>query len=164
MRIVYCLTRPLGLKVLTVLVIAVSFLICRYYKPAQVPVLAVLRKTAGSGGRVRATRIGLLLVPYARWIARINATECPVDFFQAWEKYVCDVRTLSAIDRAETGKGMLLISGAAHARKIPASHWTQRQNIPDKWRLPETPLPPIGKIVKHVALRYGIKIARVMNN
>src|SRR5215469_5662350 len=103
MKIGYYLTRPVNLEILAILVIAISFMAVQSHKPAQVPVLAVLHEQQALAKKCT-PRDRLLLVPYARWLAEIDATACPLDFFQAWEKYVGDVRTLSTIDHAEPGK------------------------------------------------------------
>jgi len=102
----------------------------------------------------------LLLFPYAKKIAQIDATACPDDFFHAWQKYVSDVQTLAAIRRAEAGNAIVSVGVAL---------------------LTENPSPLLGAIpknggqaeielntavadwqnVKHVALRYGIKFKRL---
>src|ERR1700677_2648214 len=109
MKTIQWIKRPIGLVVLSILVICLSVFIVRSQIPPHAnSVLAVLRarqaiaKNCTPNGHV-------LLIPYAKRIAQIDATACPDDFFQAWQKYVTDVQTLVAIRRADTGKAMVSI-------------------------------------------------------
>ena len=159
MKIGYYLTRPVSLEIMTVLVIAVSFLMIRYHKPGQVPVLAVIREQQAVAQQC-APRDRLLLVPYARWLAQIDATACPADFFQAWQKYVCDVRILSAIDHSEAGRAMVSI-GAAVFTVNPSAFLGPMPNHPARVEVARNTAAADWENVKHVALRYGIKIAAI---
>jgi hypothetical protein len=159
MKMGYYLTRPINLEILAILVIAISFMAIRSHKPAQVPVLAVLREQQVLANRCT-PRDRLLLVPYARWLAQIDATACPSDFFQAWEKYVCDVGVLSAIDHAEAAKTMASI-GAAVITGNPASFPLTSPRHPEQVQVARNTAAADWENVKHVALRYGIKVAPI---
>jgi len=159
MKITYYLTRPASLEILTVLVIAISFLIIRSHKPAQAPVLAVLREQQAVA--IKCTqRDRLLLIPYAKWIAEIDATACPQDFFQAWQKYVCDVQTLSALDHAEAGKALVSI-GAAIVTENPAPLPGAMPQNPARGDVARDTAAADWQNVKYVALRYGINIPSI---
>ena len=159
MKIMYYLTRPLSLEILTILALAISFLVVRHNRPAQVPVLAVLREQRAVAEKCT-PRDHLLLVPYARWLAQIDATACPADFAQAWQKYVCDVRLLSAMDHAEAGEAMVSI-GAAVITENPAAFLGAMPRHPEQVDVARNTAAADWENVKHVALRYGIKIAPI---
>ncbi len=159
MKIGYYLTRPANLEILTILVIAISFMAIRVQRPAKVPVLAVLHEQEAVAKRCT-PRDHLLLVPYARWIAQIDATGCPRDFFQAWQKYVCDVRMLSAIEHAEAGKAMVSI-GAAVITENPTAFLGAIPRHPEQVEIVQNTTAADWENVKNVALRYGIKIAPI---
>lgn len=149
--------RSVGLVILTVVLICLSLLIVRSHKAPQAsPVFTVLR-TQQAIARKCSPRGVLLLFPYANRIARIDATACPDDFFQAWQKYVADVQTLAAIRRANTDKAMVSVglvlltkdlSPLAHALpENPAEAEVSYNTAVADWQN-----------VKHIALRYGIKM------
>lgn len=156
MKIGYYLTRPVRLEIMTVLAITISFLVMHLDKPTKAPVLAVLREQQVVAEKCT-PRDHLLLVPYARWLAEIDATACPADFFQAWQKYVCDVRTLSTIERAEAGRAMVSI-GAAVITEDPAAFLGAMPRHPKQVEMAQSTAAADWENVKHVALRYGIKI------
>ena len=157
MKIGYYLTRPFSIEVLTVLVICLSLLIFRYHKPVQVnQVLSVLRAQQAVATRCT-PKDRLLLLPYARWIAQIDATACPNDFFIAWEKYVSDVQALSAIERAETGKAIVSI-GAAVTLENPAPLPGALPEHPEQAKIARNTTVADWQNVKCIALRYGIKV------
>lgn len=153
MKIMYYLTRPLSLEILTVLGLVISFLVV--HKPG-VPVLAVLRQQQAVAMKCT-PRDHLLLVPYARWLSQIDATACPDDFLQVWQKYVFDVRLLSAIDRAETGKAVLSI-GAAVITENPTAFLGAIPRPTEQVETARNTAAADWENVKNVALRYGIKL------
>lgn len=154
MKIMYYLTRPVSLEILTILGIAISFFIIRYHKPARVPVLAVLREQQAVAKRCT-PRDRLLMVPYAYQIGQIDATTCPDDFFRAWEKYVFDVRTLALMDRAETGKSVVSI-GAAVITENPAAFLGAIPRPSQQVETARNTAAADWENVKSAALRYGI--------
>ena len=157
MKIGYFLTRPFSLAVLTILVICLSLLISRLHRPPQVnEVFSVLRAQQAVATRCT-QREHLLLVPYAKWIAQIDATACPNDFFNAWEKYVSDVQALSVIEHAETGKEIVAV-GAAVITEDPASLLGAMPEHPEKVEIARNTTVADWQNVKTVAMRYGIKV------
>jgi hypothetical protein len=159
MKIGYYLTRPVNLEIFTIVAIAVWFMASHVCRPAKVPVLAVLHEQQAVATKCT-PRDHLLLVPYARWLAQIDATACPADFFQAWHKYVSDVRMLSAIDHAEAGKAMVSI-GAAVFTENPAAFLGSIPRHPKQVEVARNTAAADWENVKNVALRYGIKIAPI---
>lgn len=159
MKIGYCLTRPFSLEVLTVLVICLSLLVSRWHRPQVNLVFSVLRaqQTAATfctpGGR-------LLLVPYAKWIAQINASACPDDFLNAWEKYVSDVQALSAEERTETGQAIVAIAAMVIAEN-PAPLLNAKPEQAKKVEIARNTAVADWQNVKSVALRYGIKMTPI---
>ena len=159
MKMGYFLTRPVNLEILAILVIAISFMVAHSHNPAQVPVLAVIHQQQVVAKNCT-PQDRLLLVPYARWLSEIDATACPLDFFQAWVKYVGDVRTLSTIDHAEPGKAMASIGAAVVPKNSEASPGAIPKR-PEQVEIARNMAAADWDNVKHVALRYGIKIAPV---
>lgn len=159
MKITYYLTRPVSLEILTVLVIGISILIIRHHNLTQIPVLAVLREQQAVAKRC-APNDRLYLVPYAKWISEIDATACPQDFLHAWEKYVCDVRALSALDRVEAGKSMMSIAAAVVAEN-PESLLDAIPRQAEQLEMARNAAAVDWQNVKYVALRYGIKLNRI---
>lgn len=156
MKTTHWIKRPIVLVALTVSVFGLSLLIVRSHEPSQAdPIFAVLREQQAAK-RDCTKRSQILLFPYAKRIARIDAAACPDDFFQAWQKYVADVQTLAAIRRANDGKAIVSI-GAAILTENPS---------PLLGLVPQSPEAEISlntagadwQNVKHVALRYGIRI------
>ena len=134
-----------------------SLLIIRGLKPSQADrVLAVLR-TQQAVARNCTSRDRLLLFPYAKRIAKIDATACPDDFFQAWQKYATDVQTLAAIRRANTDKAVVS-AGVALLLENPTPLLDALPNDPAEAEISLNTAAADWQNVKHVALRYGIKI------
>ena len=160
MNIGYSLTRPSSLAVLTVLVICLSLFFSRFHRHPQVnEVFSVLRAQQAVATRCT-QRERLLLVPYAKWISQIDATACPNDFFNAWEKYVSDVQALSVIERVETGKTIVAI-GAAVITENPAPLLGAIPEHHEKADIARNATVADWQSVKTVAIRYGIKVAAV---
>jgi hypothetical protein len=157
MKTIQWIKRPIGLVVLTVLAICLSVLIVRSQTPSYASsVLIVVRaqqsaiKNCTSGGRI-------LLFPYAKRIGQIDATACPDDFFQAWQKYVTDVQTLAAIRRANTGKAMVSVCAAVFVES-PLPLLNALPEHPEEAEISLNTAVADWQNVKHIALRYGIKI------
>jgi hypothetical protein len=159
MKIGYFLTRPFSLEVLTVLVICLSLLISRWHRPQVNLVFSVLR--AQQTVAIRCTpEDRLLLVPYARWIAQIDAAGCPNDFFDAWQKYVSDVQALSAVERAETGQAIVSIA-AMVITENPAPLLNAIPAQSEKVEIARNTAVADWQNVKSVAQRYGIKMTPI---
>jgi hypothetical protein len=143
--------------VLSVLALCLTLLIVRSHKRSHAsPVLAVL--CAQQAVARNCTPMGhLLLFPYAKRIAQIDATACPNDFFQAWQKYVTDVQTLVAIRRADTGKAMVSV-GMAILVKSPSPLFDALPKNPEEAEISLNTAAADWQNVKHIALRYGIRI------
>jgi hypothetical protein len=157
MRAIQWIKRPIGLVVLSILVICLSLHIVRLQTPSYAsPVLAVLHarqsivKNCTPNGR-------FLLFPYAKRIAQIDATACPDDFFQAWQKYVADVQTLAAIRRTDTGKAMASV-GVALLVGNPSPLLNALPEHPEEAEISLNTALADWQSVKHIALRYGIQI------
>ncbi|HTV42138.1 MAG TPA: hypothetical protein VMF08_16325 [Candidatus Sulfotelmatobacter sp.] len=128
--------------------------------PQSAPVLTVLR--AQRAAALCCCRNGrLLLSPYATRIARIDATACPDDFFQAWEKYVCDIQTLSAINRANEGKAIVSIGVAIFTKNLTPLAGVMPEH-PEQMEIARNTAVADWQNVKHIALQhYGIKITPI---
>lgn len=160
MTIGYRLTRPFSLAVLTVLVISLSLLVSRWKKPANATrVLTVLYAQQALATRC-APHDRLLLIPYAKFIAQIDVTACPEDFFNAWEKYVSAVQALSVVERVETGKAIVSI-GAAVITENPAALLNALPKHPGQAEIARNTAVADWQNVKYIASRYGITIAPI---
>lgn len=159
MKIGYFLTRPFSLEVMTVLVISLSLLVYRWHRPQVNLVFSVLRAQ-----QVIATQCTpedrLYLIPYARWIAQINVTGCPNDFFNAWEKYVSAVQALSAIERTETRKTIVSIATIVITEN-PVPLLNAIPERPQNVEIARNTAVADWQNVKSVALRYGLKMTQI---
>lgn len=156
MKTIHWIKRPLGLAVLTVSFFCLSLLIVRSHEPPQIgPIFTVLRARQAAA-RNCTSRGQLLLFPYAKRIARIDAAACPDDFFEAWQKYVADVQTLAAIRRANTGKAIISI-GAAILTESPLPLLDAVPENPAEAEISSNAAVADWQNLKHVALRYGIR-------
>jgi hypothetical protein len=154
MKIIDHMKRPVSLAVLTVLVICLSPLIAQAQMPSQdTPILAVLRAQ-------HAARIDCTSFAYAQRIARIDATACPDDFFHAWQKYVLAVQRFSAVRNADAGR-LILFGGAALLSKSWAPMSDAIPEHPEELEIVRNTALADWQNVKHVALRYGIRIAPI---
>ena len=143
---------------MTVLAICLSLVISRWpMQPQACRVLAVLRAQQDVATRC-APRDRLLLVPYAKEIAQIDATACPGDFFHAWKKYVSDVQALSAIEHAETGKAIVSM-GAAVIAENPGPVVSMLPEHPVQAEIARNATVADWQNVKQIALRYRIRTA-----
>ncbi|HTV42139.1 MAG TPA: hypothetical protein VMF08_16330 [Candidatus Sulfotelmatobacter sp.] len=160
LKIGYYLTRPFSLEVFTVLVICLSLLISQWHRPPQTTrVLNVLYAQQAVATRCT-PHDRLLLVPYARWIAQIDATTCPADFLNAWEKYVSDVQALSGIERVETGIAMLF-GGIAVMNGNPAFASNAIPEYSKQAKIARIAVVTDWQNVKDVASRYGVQITPI---
>jgi hypothetical protein len=157
MKIIDQIKQPIALAVLTVLVVCLLLFIFRTQKlPQDAPILSVLRaQRMAAIESVQGRR--LLLFPYANRIGRIDASACPDDFFEAWQKYVSDMQTLSATRRANGGNAILHI-GAALVFENPGFLSGAMPEHPEEGEILLNTAAADWQNVKHVALRYGIKM------
>jgi hypothetical protein len=157
MKTIHWVKWPIGLVVLTVLAICLSPLFLRSHKPPQAgPVLAVIHEQQAVA-RNCTPKGQFLLFPYAKRVAQIDATACPDDFFQAWQKYVADVQTLAAIHRANADNAVVSV-GVALVTKNPLQLLGAIPKNPEESEISYNTAVADWQNVKHVALRYGIKI------
>jgi hypothetical protein len=99
----------------------------------------------------------LLLFPYANRIARIDATACPDDFFQAWEQYVTDVKKVATIRRANAGKAIISV-GEAVLLENPSPLLGAIPENPAAAQIALNDAVADWQNVRHIALRYGITV------
>lgn len=157
MKLTYYLTRPTSLEIFAVLVVGIAFLIARHDKLSQNTPVCVVLRAQQAAAKMCAPHDRLLMLPYARQLARIDATACPYDFYQAWQKYVGDIQMLSAIQRAEAGKSMLAVASAALSEN-PLPLLEAMPGHPEQGEIWLSIAVADWQNVKQVALRHGIKI------
>lgn len=89
-------------------------------------------------------------------LARIDATACPDNFFQAWQKYVLDVQTMSAIEQADTGRAIVSVGAAVFTKSLAPLSGVMPEN-PEELDVARNSVAADWKNIRHVALRYGIR-------
>jgi hypothetical protein len=157
MKTMQWIKRPIGLAVLSVLAICLSVFIVRSQIPPHAGSVRAVLRSRQAVARNCTPNGRFLLFPYAKRIAQIDATACPDDFFQAWQKYVTDVQALAAIQRADTGKALVSVGVAIFAESpLPLLHALPEH--PEEAEISLNTAMDDWQNVKHVALRYGIKI------